>query len=177
MLGDIHVLKRVDRAYYAKKERNLRNTTIMKRYSQNSSDLAPLSSKFPTWALFDSSLVSSLVRDFSSLSSSLPSLVSVYFSDCFHLTLPTFLSGPSPTSFPFPSPFYLVRMSHEPSTFLQLPSPIRKRIYLFAGLVSYKYTAYPYVEDCSKDGFKILDADYQVSAALLGVCKQVHDEV
>ncbi|KAJ5359321.1 uncharacterized protein N7496_011734 [Penicillium cataractarum] len=67
-------------------------------------------------------------------------------------------------------------MSNNDNTFLRLPASIRKRIYVFAGLITDSYIQYPSVAKPYMKDYGISEVDRKLSHNLLKVCQQVHDE-
>ncbi|KAH6666039.1 hypothetical protein B0J14DRAFT_605184 [Halenospora varia] len=73
---------------------------------------------------------------------------------------------------------YLRVTCNHPDTFLHIPASIRRRIYLYAGLTTGTYIAYPNIgsveggDDCT-----IPHEDYVVTYNLTHVCQQIRDEV
>lgn len=63
-------------------------------------------------------------------------------------------------------------------TFLHIPLSVRQRIYLYAGVPTGTYMAYPIIGPVDGDGgCTVPDEDYTVTLNLLFVCRQIEEEV
>lgn len=73
---------------------------------------------------------------------------------------------------------YLGVTCNHPDTFLQIPASIRRRIYLYAGLITDTFLPYPHIDPVEGDKDCTKPAEERITTCnLINTCQQIGDEV